>query len=84
MSQSLLYLTVDELAELTRAWSELTGRYAALRPLGDASKRPADAVPVNLTLITCRGPIEFDLAQHLPGAARAAALGPLRPTPSGG
>jgi predicted ArsR family transcriptional regulator len=52
VSQSLLYLTVDELAELTRAWSELAGRYAALRPLGDASKRPADAVPVNLTLIT--------------------------------
>jgi len=52
VSQSLLYLTLDELAELSRAWQTLATKYAALRPLGDASKRPAGAVPVNFTLVT--------------------------------
>jgi predicted ArsR family transcriptional regulator len=51
VSQSLLYVTVDELAELTQAWHALTAELARRRPLGDATKRPSGAVPVNLTLV---------------------------------
>jgi hypothetical protein len=51
VSQSLLYLTVEELAELARAWHELTWEYARRRPLGDPGRRPEGARPVNFTLV---------------------------------
>ncbi len=51
VSQSLLYLTVDELADLSRAWSALTWEYARRRPLGAAESRGPGVVPVNLTLV---------------------------------
>ena len=51
VSQSLLYLTVDELGELNRAWHELTAAYARRRPLGDAESRGPGVMPVNLTLV---------------------------------
>ena len=51
VSQSLLYLTVDELSELDRAWHELTAEYARRRPLGDADSRGPGVMPVNLTLV---------------------------------
>ena len=51
VSQSLLYLTVDELGELSRAWQELTATYARRRPLGDAESRGPGVMPVNLTLV---------------------------------
>ncbi|WP_433720656.1 ArsR family transcriptional regulator [Actinoplanes sp. CA-051413] len=51
VSQSLLYLTVDELAELGQTWRDLTAEYARRRPLGDAESRGPGVVPVNLTLV---------------------------------
>ncbi|MFK3979940.1 ArsR/SmtB family transcription factor [Micromonospora sp. NPDC050397] len=51
VSQSLLYLTLEEFTELKQRWDELVTPLAERRPLGDAGKRPADAVPVNLTLV---------------------------------
>ena len=51
VSQNLLYLTVEEMAELSRAWGELITPLVQRRPLGDAGSRPADAVPVDLTLV---------------------------------
>jgi DNA-binding transcriptional ArsR family regulator len=51
VSQSLLYLTVEELAELSRTWRDLTAEYARRRPLGDAASRGPGMVPVNLTLV---------------------------------
>ena len=53
---SILYLTPDELSQVMAAWTEIVGPLAAERPVGHADKRPNDAVPVNLTLITV--PIE--------------------------
>lgn len=46
-----LYLTYDELRELTAALHALIGPLAARRPLGDAAARPPDAVPVALTQV---------------------------------
>ncbi|MEV6595708.1 winged helix-turn-helix domain-containing protein [Actinoplanes sp. NPDC051346] len=51
VDQSLLYLTLEEFAELKAAWHALVVDWVRQRPLGDATKRPADAVPVNLTLV---------------------------------
>jgi hypothetical protein len=51
VSQNLVYLTLDEMAELERAWDELIGPLVRRRPLGEASSRPADALPVDLTLV---------------------------------
>jgi DNA-binding MarR family transcriptional regulator len=51
VAQSLLYLTVEEFAELTQAWHALTSELAARRPLGDASKRGPGVKPVNFTLV---------------------------------
>jgi DNA-binding MarR family transcriptional regulator len=51
VSQNLVYLTADELAEFHRAWDALVSPLVRRRPLGDAGKRPTDAVPVDLTLI---------------------------------
>jgi DNA-binding MarR family transcriptional regulator len=50
--QSLLYLTIDEVAELKSVWHAAVLEWVRQRPLGDAKKRPDDAVPVNFTLVT--------------------------------
>jgi DNA-binding transcriptional ArsR family regulator len=52
VGQSLVYLTVEEFAELHRALDALINPLVERRRLGDRSARPADAQPVNLTLIT--------------------------------
>ncbi|MEW2330694.1 helix-turn-helix domain-containing protein [Micromonospora chersina] len=51
VSQSLLYLTLEEFVELKQRWDEIVAPLVHRRPLGDAGKRPVDAVPVNLTLV---------------------------------
>lgn len=51
ISQSLVYLTLDEMAELHSAWTELITPLVDRRPLGEPDKRPADAVPIDITLI---------------------------------
>ena len=51
VGNSLLYLTPHELSEVQEAWARILGPLAARRPLGHASSRPDDAVPVSLTLI---------------------------------
>jgi DNA-binding MarR family transcriptional regulator len=51
VSQNLVYLTVEEMTELSRAWDELITPLVRRRPLGDARSRPADAVPVDITLV---------------------------------
>ncbi|MEV4636745.1 winged helix-turn-helix domain-containing protein [Actinoplanes sp. NPDC049548] len=51
VDQSLLYLTLEEFAELKTAWHAMVAERAAQRPLGDATKRPPGAVPVNFTLV---------------------------------
>ncbi|WP_433789230.1 ArsR/SmtB family transcription factor [Actinoplanes sp. CA-252034] len=51
VSQNLVYLTVDEMAELSRAWDELITPLVDRRPLGDPRSRPAGAVPVDVTLV---------------------------------
>ncbi|MFI5894175.1 ArsR/SmtB family transcription factor [Actinoplanes sp. NPDC051513] len=51
ISQSLVYLTLDEMAELHRAWTDLINPLVEQRPLGDVAARPADAMPVDITLI---------------------------------
>ena len=51
LSQNLVYLTVDEMAALHRAWDELISPLVRRRPLGEHAARPADALPVNVTLI---------------------------------
>ncbi|WP_306209797.1 hypothetical protein [Actinoplanes sp. RD1] len=50
-SQSLLYLTIDEVADLRRAMDDLFTRWVRERPIGEPGKRPADAVPVNVTTV---------------------------------
>jgi DNA-binding transcriptional ArsR family regulator len=50
-TQSLLYLTAAEMAELVQAWQALITPLANRRPLGAADQRPADALPVNITLV---------------------------------
>lgn len=51
ISQNLVYLTVDEMAELSRAWDALITPLVKRRPLGDRAARPADAVPIDVTLV---------------------------------
>jgi DNA-binding MarR family transcriptional regulator len=51
ISDNLVYLTLDEMAELHHAWDALITPLVRRRPLGDTEKRPADAVPVDVTLI---------------------------------
>jgi DNA-binding MarR family transcriptional regulator len=51
VAQSLVYLTLDEMAELARAWDQLITPLVRRRPLGETAARPADAVPVDVTLI---------------------------------
>lgn len=51
ISQSLVYLTLDEMAALHRAWDELITPLVRRRPLGTPATRPADAIPIDVTLI---------------------------------
>lgn len=51
VSQNMVYLTLDEMAELHHKWEELINPLVQRRPIGDATNRPADAVPVDVTLI---------------------------------
>jgi len=51
VAQSLVYLTLEEMADLARAWDELITPLVRRRPLGETAARPADAVPVDVTLI---------------------------------
>ncbi|WP_285682415.1 helix-turn-helix domain-containing protein [Actinoplanes sp. NBRC 103695] len=54
ISQNLVYLTRDELAAFNRAWDELITPLVRRRPLGASDKRPAGAVPVDITLVATR------------------------------
>jgi hypothetical protein len=47
----MVYLTLDEMIELERSWSALIEPLARRRPIGAHTKRPAGAVPVDITLI---------------------------------
>ena len=51
VQDSILYLTPDELARVRAAWDEILAPLAAERPIGHADRRPADTVPVSLTLV---------------------------------
>jgi len=51
ISDNLVYLTIDEMAELQRAWDALITPLVRRRPLGDTGNRPTGAVPVDVTLI---------------------------------
>jgi len=52
VGQSLVYLTVEEYAELHRALDALINPLVERRRLGDVAARPPDARPVDLTLIS--------------------------------
>ncbi|BCJ63521.1 helix-turn-helix domain-containing protein [Polymorphospora rubra] len=51
VSQNLVYLTVEEAAELRQRWEKLITPLVQRRRLGDAASRPSDAVPVDVTLV---------------------------------
>jgi DNA-binding MarR family transcriptional regulator len=51
ISQNLVYLTPDEMVEFDRAWTALITPLVDRRPLGNPAKRPAGAVPVDITLV---------------------------------
>jgi hypothetical protein len=51
VSHSMIYLTRDELADLTDAIESLLGPLIDRRKVGDPAPRPADAVPVDVTLL---------------------------------
>lgn len=51
VSQSLIYLTAEELAELSAALDRVLVPLIERRRLGDASARPADALPVSVTIV---------------------------------
>jgi DNA-binding MarR family transcriptional regulator len=52
VGRSLVYLTVEEFAELHRALDALITPLVERRRLGDREARPVDAQPVHLTLIS--------------------------------
>jgi predicted ArsR family transcriptional regulator len=52
VGQTLLYLTVEEYAELRQGLEALIAPLVERRRLGDTAARPPDAQPVNLTLIS--------------------------------
>jgi DNA-binding transcriptional ArsR family regulator len=52
LQTNLAYLTRQELADVLAAWSRIVEPLAGKRPVGHASTRPDDAVPINLTLIS--------------------------------
>jgi DNA-binding transcriptional ArsR family regulator len=51
LGQNLVYLTPDEMVELRAAVDALITPLVRRRPIGDPAARPADAVPVDLTII---------------------------------
>jgi DNA-binding transcriptional ArsR family regulator len=51
ISQSMVYLTLAEMTELEQAWAALINPLARRRPIGAHEKRPAGAIPVDITLI---------------------------------
>ncbi|GIF27002.1 DNA-binding MarR family transcriptional regulator [Actinoplanes tereljensis] len=51
ISQNLVYLTLDEMIELEEAWNALIDPLVKRRPLGDTSKRPPGAIPIDVTLV---------------------------------
>ncbi|MET0424872.1 MAG: helix-turn-helix domain-containing protein [Actinoplanes sp.] len=51
VSQNMVYLTLDEMAELARAWDALITPLVERRRLGDVDARPAGSIPVDVTLI---------------------------------
>jgi DNA-binding transcriptional ArsR family regulator len=51
VSQSVVYLTLDEMIELEEAWYALINPLVARRPLGEPDKRPPGAIPVDVTLV---------------------------------
>jgi hypothetical protein len=48
LATTTVYLTADELAEITREFEMMVRRYSDARPIGDAGARPADSMPVDL------------------------------------
>jgi DNA-binding transcriptional ArsR family regulator len=50
LGQSIVYLTLPELAELSTTINNAINRYVDERPLDDVSKRPAGAVPIDITM----------------------------------
>jgi DNA-binding MarR family transcriptional regulator len=54
ISQNLVYLTREEMVEFNRKWDELITPLVGRRPLGAKEKRPAGAVPVDITLVATR------------------------------
>ncbi len=55
LSQSTVYLTQAELAEIDEAYDALLMRYINERPIDDVASRPEGSVPVNFTLFTVPG-----------------------------
>ena len=55
LSQSSVYLTQAELAEIDEAFDALLMRYINERPIDDVASRPEGSVPVNFTLFTVPG-----------------------------
>ncbi|MGI8879520.1 MAG: helix-turn-helix domain-containing protein [Jatrophihabitans sp.] len=51
VSQSLIYLTADEMAELSAALDSVLLPLVERRRLGDAAARPAGALPVSVTIV---------------------------------
>jgi predicted ArsR family transcriptional regulator len=51
IGQSLIYLTAQEMVELQQAYDALLAPLIERRRLGDATARPADARPVDITII---------------------------------
>jgi hypothetical protein len=51
VGRSTLYLTEQEVIELTDAMDSLLAEYAEQRPLDDIAARPKGSVPVEFTLI---------------------------------
>lgn len=48
LATTTVYLTAEELAEITREFEMMVRRYSDARPIGDAAARPADSMPVDL------------------------------------
>jgi DNA-binding MarR family transcriptional regulator len=50
LGQSIVYLTVDELADLSTTITKAINRYVKERPLDDVTKRPIGSVAVDITM----------------------------------
>lgn len=51
ISQNLVYLTLDEMIELEKAWDDLITPLVRRRPRGDHTSRPPGAIPIDVTLV---------------------------------